>query len=1578
MLHTLYRDPFAIGHPQINMIGEGLTVAEIVKRTPNLPRDFSWSGEVTVNGELVYREYWDRIRPKDGMVVAMHAHIGGGGGGGGKQVFGLLAAIALSVITGGIAAGALAPFLGTSFAAGTIGASVLAGAVGVAGALAISALSAPPTVKPGGEQAESGLRLEAASVDGNLLEANTPVPRVIGTRKVFPPFLSEPIIELIGQDEYVEAVYGLAGPHDLSDIRLGDASIDLDADEQKDIEIEVRNGLPGESPVTLTPRQGRTTEPQIQMSVHTVDPENQANIDGSGPESLPVFHAITTRIAPNENWIHFSLAGLAHQDTNDLIRVPFRMRMRRRGDTAWRNLPEFHYQNDTQTQVRLQVRIFWGDAWTDVLPTPPASDTGSGFVEARKSVPAQDVQPLGTVYNADSYFSAGAGNDSYRATTEVTTNVRNILLYADHVDIYLDTDSWSPGIWDIEVKRGAAFVENNYNPTNYEYSADVLDFFGRRDSGVLPLTRENLLDQFTLVRMVNVWNEHPIQQANMTLVALKARNRSVSKLSALASGYVRDLAHGRGPEIRVTSASMLSYDVPTAADVEVLALIRPLEINDSLNPEAVRVFLRGSVVSGNRTLYQFGFRNLTAGDGGFNAVAIDRFVGGSGTNILNAEFHWELNKNFFLRFRAEGTSLKGKAWPATIAEPDEWTIELTDTNVSGDGFVGLHTSSVGPKAGLVNWFSVGLNGDSAPMPPLLRTPDTSMMLLLHFDGTDGSNTFVDSSLQRRTLTANGNVQIDTAQSKFGGASALFDGTGDFITFPDFPGIHFGSGDFTIHFWFNCTRAGGVDADIMSQSIASGQPNTSFIIDRNSSNQVRLIVSDGVAFTSVTGTQQFTNLLNTGWHHYAAVRSGNTLMLFVDGVLNATATFTGSINNMGNNISIGSRDGAGASPWQGWLEEIVVLKDVALWTANFDVPTSATSIASVPSSTDFSEHPVGSSIIDPTRLLLHFDGADASTTFSDNSPFPKTMTPAGNAQIDTAQSKFGGASGLFDGTGDWVTTPDADAFVFDRHDWTIDFWFRLNGGNGTLVGFFGQGTTFAASDCSINIMRNAANQLEVSISDGTNRHLIVSATLFSTTVNTGWNHYAVVRRDANIMLFANGVLESTLNFGESTTIVNLTSAWIVGASLSAGQNPLTGWIDELNVSIGEAKWVDDFTLPTVAHTTAYRGWTLRVGTAVATVEESPNLPYNGGADDWTEFRTTSNPAPHFRDILTGSMNFDPLPGDLLDDVSLVSWRQRCAAADFTCNMVVEGLDVPDLLRVVSSCGYGRLYRSELFGVIQDYDRTLDTPVQIFSPRNSSGLSWRKAFARLPAGFRVNFREEDLDYGSDQVIVLRGNVEGTSSRLEQVTYDGLVLRDDVIRRANFDLLQAERRAAFYTFNAPAESIVCRRGDLVGVNSDILQEQYGYARVEEVIYDEDEITGIILDADVEIFNEADFLDTYDVLAVEDVLLIGVISGIAIRHTDGVVTVHRLDDNTDTGDTDELLFATPTPIRFGQSSPFDRAPIHSISPGCLVVIGPVGEEYRRLIISEITPQMNLESQLVCVDEASDMFPAVFLGDES
>ena len=79
---------------------------------------------------------------------------------------------------------------------------------------------------------------------------------------------------------------------------------------------------------------------------------------------------------------------------------------------------------------------------------------------------------------------------------------------------------------------------------------------------------------------------------------------------------------------------------------------------------------------------------------------------------------------------------------------------------------------------------------------------SAVSMLLPMDGTNGSTTFTDSSLNAITVTAVGNAQVSTTQAKYGGASAYFDGSGDYLdTAGTGIATAFGTGDFTIEFWY---------------------------------------------------------------------------------------------------------------------------------------------------------------------------------------------------------------------------------------------------------------------------------------------------------------------------------------------------------------------------------------------------------------------------------------------------------------------------------------------------------------------------------------------------------------------------------------------------------------------------------------------------------------------------------------------------------------------------------------------------------------------------------------------------------
>lgn len=222
--------------------------------------------------------------------------------------------------------------------------------------------------------------------------------------------------------------------------------------------------------------------------------------------------------------------------------------------------------------------------------------------------------------------------------------------------------------------------------------------------------------------------------------------------------------------------------------------------------------------------------------------------------------------------------------------------------------------------------------------------DDYVKVLLHFDGADASTTVTDAAFgatETHTWTAAGNAQIDTAASKFGGASGLFDGTGDYWTTPDSVDFTLGGEDFTIDFWFNCNAAGGAVRRIAGQSDNSLTASaSSFNIRRIAANTITAGVYVGSTEFSVAGTTQFTDALNTGWHHLAFTRDGSVLRLFIDGVQEGgNVAISGSVNDSANALSVGQTGEVTSAQWLGWVDEFRLSVGIARWTTTFTPPTA---------------------------------------------------------------------------------------------------------------------------------------------------------------------------------------------------------------------------------------------------------------------------------------------------------------------------------------------------------------------------------------------------------------------------------------------------------------------------------------------------------------------------------------------------------------------------------------------------------------------------------------------------------------
>jgi hypothetical protein len=199
------------------------------------------------------------------------------------------------------------------------------------------------------------------------------------------------------------------------------------------------------------------------------------------------------------------------------------------------------------------------------------------------------------------------------------------------------------------------------------------------------------------------------------------------------------------------------------------------------------------------------------------------------------------------------------------------------------------------------------------------------------------------------------------------------------------------------------------------------------------------------------------------------------------------------------------------------------------------------------------------------LLLHGDGANGSTTIVDSSPTPKTVTAFGDAQISTAQSKFGGSSIAFDGSGDYLTIPSQSAFNFETNDFTIEFWWRATAGSpGGLVDL---GLNYGG----IGIYQSTILRVRVAGLDK------INVGLFSFNQ---WVHVALSRSSTSLRLFFDGIQQGA-TVSDSTDLSNSFANIVVGAFVSGGSYFATpaAYIDDLRITKGVARYISNFTPPT---------------------------------------------------------------------------------------------------------------------------------------------------------------------------------------------------------------------------------------------------------------------------------------------------------------------------------------------------------------------------------------------------------------
>jgi hypothetical protein len=307
--------------------------------------------------------------------------------------------------------------------------------------------------------------------------------------------------------------------------------------------------------------------------------------------------------------------------------------------------------------------------------------------------------------------------------------------------------------------------------------------------------------------------------------------------------------------------------------------------------------------------------------------------GGSAAMNLNTWNHLVICRN------SSGSMsgfLNGSRWFNTSTNTG-----ITDSTAASFwiGWAGdLSGSTIPPFPGYIAGFSM-LKGTTAydptqttltvPTAPPTNVTDTS--LLLNF-----TNAGITDATAKNDLETVGNAQISTTQSKFGGSSMYFDGTGDWLIGRGSDLYNFGSGDFTIEFWMNSTQTAARTMVAYSDSGGASNTNWGVFINLPTADKVGFYASDGSTY-QVSGAVSTTSINDGNWHFITITRSGSTFRLFVDGVIEDTETWSGAISSTVRSIRVG--DNGGSTPYEGYIDDLRITKGYARYTANFTAPTA---------------------------------------------------------------------------------------------------------------------------------------------------------------------------------------------------------------------------------------------------------------------------------------------------------------------------------------------------------------------------------------------------------------------------------------------------------------------------------------------------------------------------------------------------------------------------------------------------------------------------------------------------------------
>lgn len=394
---------------------------------------------------------------------------------------------------------------------------------------------------------------------------------------------------------------------------------------------------------------------------------------------------------------------------------------------------------------------------------------------------------------------------------------------------------------------------------------------------------------------------------------------------------------------------------------------------------------------------------------------------------------------------------------------------------------------------------------------------SQVSMLLHLDGTDGSTTITD--VKGNTVTAAGGFALDTGDKQFGTASGENVSGGRF-SFPQSSAFDFGAGDFTIEFWLKATGTPAGSNRIFQSR--NGDVVPGIYLSWSDSTTLQLYAStNGSSFN--LGPVNFTFTTGT-WRHIAIARCsavGTLITVYVDGA--AVGRMSVGANSLYYNAAdtwVWMGQTTPNRSTLGWIDEVRITKGVARYVSS---------------------------------------AADGNIQV-----FPKPVS---------AFLEQGGNNGS-----PYFSHPSTD-FNLGTADWTIEFWVYPN----QLSPLNARILQFADGDVvnGLSFSISANNAIYASLSSNGSSFNLGTVTSGATVLTPlTWAHVALTRNGATITLWIDGVSRGTLSVASNAIYHNAAVPWYwFGQSTPYRSADL--YFDEVRVTVGVCRYTATFTPPSAA-------------------------------------------------------------------------------------------------------------------------------------------------------------------------------------------------------------------------------------------------------------------------------------------------------------------------------------------------------------------------------------------------------------